>query len=357
MLKGNKGEWSELYVFLKLLEDEKVFGADQNLEKLQDALYVIREIIRGNGEDAKKYRFFGDEQIEILDHQNQSIAIVDAENLKGKTKRIFEMIKNKKGSSFEIPLASEVMDFLRCNSLKASSSKKTDIKLCIYDPDVLMDQEVGFSIKSNVGADPTLLNASGHTNFLFRLDNTASEKSKEDFQKCRKFSDKFQILKEQDNEVTFYGMSSSIFEANLKVVDTILPIILGEMLLEYYQGSGQTLDDILRKVVATSETLKAFKLDYVAVSHKVKNFLLNIALGMMPGVVWDGRLESHGGYLILREDGEVVCFHIYNFEHFRDYLYNNVRFETPSKTRWDFGYIYEEDGRAFIKLNLQIRFK
>lgn len=31
-MKANKGEWSELYAFLKILEDKKLFAADKNLE-------------------------------------------------------------------------------------------------------------------------------------------------------------------------------------------------------------------------------------------------------------------------------------------------------------------------------------
>jgi len=33
MITGNKGEWSEAYVFLKLLGDGKLYAADQNLKK------------------------------------------------------------------------------------------------------------------------------------------------------------------------------------------------------------------------------------------------------------------------------------------------------------------------------------
>ena len=35
MIKGNKGEWSELYVFAKLLADGKLFQSDINLEKIE----------------------------------------------------------------------------------------------------------------------------------------------------------------------------------------------------------------------------------------------------------------------------------------------------------------------------------
>ena len=33
-LKGNKGEWSEIYIFFKLLSDGKIYAADKNMEKI-----------------------------------------------------------------------------------------------------------------------------------------------------------------------------------------------------------------------------------------------------------------------------------------------------------------------------------
>ena len=32
-MSGNKGEWSELYAFLKLLADGRVYAADEKVEK------------------------------------------------------------------------------------------------------------------------------------------------------------------------------------------------------------------------------------------------------------------------------------------------------------------------------------
>ncbi|ASY41521.1 hypothetical protein CAV20_05555 [Taylorella equigenitalis] len=45
-----------------------------------------------------------------------------------------------------------------------------------------------------------------------------------------------------------------------------------------------------------------------------------------------------------------------NRNDFEDYLLNNTKFETPSTSRHNFGYVYEELGEQRIKLNLQIRF-
>lgn len=39
------------------------------------------------------------------------------------------------------------------------------------------------------------------------------------------------------------------------------------------------------------------------------------------------------------------------------YLYLNTKLDTPSTNRHRFGFIYEENGEFFFKLNLQIRHK
>lgn len=46
MLKGNKGEWSEVYVLLRLLADGKIYAADSELNKLEDVYFPIIKIIR-----------------------------------------------------------------------------------------------------------------------------------------------------------------------------------------------------------------------------------------------------------------------------------------------------------------------
>jgi len=79
-------------------------------------------------------------------------------------------------------------------------------------------------------------------------------------------------------------------------------------------------------------------------------------LGMMPNSDWDGLLQAHGGYIIVKEDGEIVCYHVYNQDEFQSYLFNNTRMETPSTSRHGFGEIYEQGKEYYIKLNLQIRF-
>lgn len=46
MITQNKGEWSELYVFLKLLGDGILYAGDKNLNKIENSYYPVIEIIR-----------------------------------------------------------------------------------------------------------------------------------------------------------------------------------------------------------------------------------------------------------------------------------------------------------------------
>ena len=77
---------------------------------------------------------------------------------------------------------------------------------------------------------------------------------------------------------------------------------------------------------------------------------------MVPSKVWNGKADATGGYIVVREDGEVLCYHLFNMNEFENYLLDNTRFETASTSRHGFGNIYKENEKYYIKLNLQIRF-
>lgn len=53
IIKGNVGEWSEIYTLLKLLGEGKVYAGDQNLEKIKDLVYPIIMIIRQDNDSVK----------------------------------------------------------------------------------------------------------------------------------------------------------------------------------------------------------------------------------------------------------------------------------------------------------------
>ena len=135
-----------------------------------------------------------------------------------------------------------------------------------------------------------------------------------------------------------------------------MPEIVSEVLLAYYSDKGSTFPELLQHMEDTDVHVLNFKLSTEDYAYKIKALLNNAALGMVPASAWDGTLRAHGGVIVVREDGEIVCYHLYNAEAFRNYLFNNTRMESPSATRHGYGTVYEGNGEKFIKLNLQVRF-
>jgi DNA (cytosine-5)-methyltransferase 1 len=91
--------------------------------------------------------------------------------------------------------------------------------------------------------------------------------------------------------------------------------------------------------------------------HKTKKLLLDYTCGFFPGKKWNGEYTSNGT-IVVDENGHLHGFHVVDLESFKNYLYNNTKFDTPSSSRHGFGKIYKErDGNLYFKLNLQLRFK
>jgi len=67
-------------------------------------------------------------------------------------------------------------------------------------------------------------------------------------------------------------------------------------------------------------------------------------------------MMRQGGYLIVKDNGDILCYHIYNKNEFEDYLLNNTKLDTASSSRHEFGKLFQENGKIYLKLNLQIRF-
>lgn len=131
---------------------------------------------------------------------------------------------------------------------------------------------------------------------------------------------------------------------------------MAEILKHYYNGKGAKLTDLVESLAEDKEFCEKTDLSKSDFEYKIKNFLSAIALGMTPKKEWDGFTQAHGGYIIVKENGEVVCYHLYNRDEFEEYLYQNTKLDTPSTTRHKFGSVYEEDGKQKLKYNLQIRF-
>lgn len=356
MVTGNKGEWSEFYAFIKLLVDKKIIGADEDLEKIETVFFPILKIIREETEGKSEYELQTGDMVKIL-HSDGATTIVDSSDLKSKVVEIFQKIKGS-SKTFKVPIAEELFERFGIHTINAGNSRKEDLILKIHDHTIGRDHEVGFSIKSKLGSPATLLNSSGATNFTYKITGLDDAKVKKinAIKTKSKIRDRLFAIREAGGSFEFHGVDSEVFEGNLRKIDTVMPEIVSEVLLAYYSDKGSTFPELLQHLRDTDVQILNFKLSTEDYEYKIKGLLNNTALGMVPASPWDGTLRAHGGVIIVREDGEIVCYHLYNAEAFRNYLFNNTRMETPGSTKHKYGVVYKENDEKFIKLNLQIRF-
>jgi type II restriction enzyme len=222
------------------------------------------------------------------------------------------------------------------------------------------NKALGFSIKSQLGSPSTLLNAGKTTNFIFKISNQVlSESDIENINSIdsrSKIMDRINLVLQSKGQFDFVKTERQIFSNNLILIDSKLPEILSQIVYDFYSSNKSSVKDLVDETTTKNPLSFDISNEHKFYEYKIKRFLTDIALGMMPSVVWTGQYDATGGYLIVKEDGDVLCYHIYNRNEFEDYLFNNTKLDTASSHRHDFGVIYEENGDLFFKLNLQIRF-
>ncbi len=349
-LSANKGEWSEFYAFLKILSDKVLYSADEALALIPNSFLKVLSIIRQEGSSELIYEIDEGQDKIIIKSNSKVLAVIPIFKITGKLSSILKRIKEGASSkgAFKIADVQDIMKELHCKKIKSPSSKKADISLKIEDPNTGTKPIRGFSIKSKIGGMSTLFNASGATNFEFEI------VSKGDQNKDKAKIGLNRILTKNER-LKFVQTQDVTFSQNLMMIDSHMPEIVAEMVKGYYLGLQTTVQKLALHVEKKDPLNMGNHKHFY--EHNVQEFLLAVAFGMQPSKVWNGNYETHGGYIVVKENGELACYHVYDREKFKKFLFMNTKFETPSTTRHKFGQIYEREGKKYIKLNLQIRFK
>lgn len=357
MLTGNKGEWSEIYTLLKIISDKKLFAGDSDLNKIESLIFPIIKILRDESNGTYEYAYNSDL---VIIKGNQEEFRIPISQFQEKAVLLLSKLKKTTSVTFSIPEIETFINSFNCVSLKAKSSVKSDIRIVIHDQRTGTTPELGFSIKSQLGKPSTLFNSSQSSNFIFKING--SQFSDTDVHEINaidsksKIQDRVKAIVNKGVVLEFIKNEGSVFQNNLTLVDSLLPQILSKILLLFNTSNLNKLGDLVNEI----ENINPLNFDksnnHNFYNYKIKRLLSDIALGLVPTTVWTGTLDSTGGYLVVKENGEILCYHIYNRNEFEDYLLNNTKLINPSSTRLKFGKVYKEDNSLYIKLNLQIRF-
>lgn len=335
MFIGNKWEWAEVYVLLRLL-------AEENKGEIKE--YTAGEMISvyTNGEKVKE------------------LHVAEFESEYGKL--LNEINSKDSKCAFSVESTQNFMDRILCYKIFAPPTDKSDITVKIIDADTVYSPTIDSSMKSELGSAPTLLNAGKTTNFIYKILHNypdlmieANEIYKVSGGKNHiDVSGRINKIIEENGTLEYRKMNNQIFEDNLVLIDSNMDKIIAETLLYFYKDGISNCNEMVEKLEQENPmnygNVNAYK-------YKFKKFLTAVALGMKPATVWDGLDEATGGYIVVTKEGNVLAYHIYNRNYFEEYLLSNTKYETASTSRHDFGEVYSENGEDFMKLNLQVRFR
>ena len=353
---NNKGEWTELYTFMKILLEQKLLLSDKNLEPTGDYFKVDKVTTENLNLD---FILLNEFTIQSVNRKTKEEIKIDISKIINSDTLTNILYKIKSGSgTFEIDDFEVIQTALGFTVVKGgTSSQKADIVLDIEHSTLIRKNE-GFGIKSYLGSKPTLLNASGNTNFMFEITNLDNSQvpNINSISTRSKLKDRIEAIIANGGVFHYQKAEKDTMNYNLKTVDSILPNIVGYLLMTFYSNRISKLSDIVDYLCDNTSILLELDIDDKAMLiNKLKKFLVDILLGFFAGKRWNGLHESNGT-IVVKEDGSLVTFHIVDMESLRDYLYENIKLDTPSSSRHKFGTIIQDKTKNYFKLNLQLRF-
>ena len=370
--KLNKGEWAEFYVMLKLLGEGKLYTADKLLKKKLDSYLDVLKIIRQELDTQVLEYIIDEDQSEVIVKPQDSATIfvsIPMQEFRDNALALFRGIKDMRGMS--VPAPDSVCDFAKViyvnkpkapavKALKKQFGGKNDIFIEVRDGQTAIVSVMGFSIKSKFGHNPTLFNAGSSSQFLYKLTNcndtamsefnAISDGDGRGWAKCKEYLSTHGITME------FARTQNPVYGNNLFLVRESMSKILAwcvkDRLIDSPNDFG-VKETVERMAAANPLGVPNAEIYY---EKAIKDFLMAGFTGMTAAYQWDGREQVNGGYIVVMDDGDVICYHSNDRESFRDYLYRNTHFEYVGADKYCWSRISKNEGEYYLPLNASVRF-
>lgn len=214
----------------------------------------------------------------------------------------------------------------------------------------------------------SILTPSRATQFQYKLSRKLTSREKEDIEKSHHFNKKnikayevrniIKKLTEWGVELEFEKMVHDKASANFQMLDCGLPSILAECLLMFFNSRASKIPDLCEILSKENNHNLPVNVSPSIYNYKLKKLLCEIALGMKPATIWNGKYDATGGFIIVEKNGNLICYHLIQKNALEDYLFQNTYLDSPSSSKfYSYGGVFEENTEDKLILTLQIRFK
>lgn len=407
MWEFNYGEWTEAYVFLRLLGNGRIYAADRNFERDENVYIDILNIIRYEREHILEFQ----RELEAITAKDNGVVfrVLTCDELTEKADYLYDEIKDVTAgdNKFSVPEIERYLMELRFSQPKVPKlpravadayGKKADIIIVMRDSADGAESTTGFSIKSHLGSASSLFNSSLASNFLYEVVGCDEREMHEiNGNHISSETGMIEYIRNNANLSLEFKGTSSEFKNNLDFIELTMPEILNCAILtqiRYYdRAESNKTKDIIEKVAQKNPVgVRQPQRWYEA---KMKDFLFASFSGLTASESWDGRKRLSGGYIDVAKNGGMLYYRAVSDDVFSTYLYEHTFFDRPSRgvnkdkakviakaylegrevteaeirgatrrsdgslkpKKGDWGYVYKgDDGKYYIKINFQIRF-
>ena len=370
---ATKRELGELYTFFRLLADGKVSLGTSSAEASEQT-WPVAMIQRIEHDGARRYYIepadvrivYGDvdKHTALFTPKSDMEEVTFArEEFADAAAFVWTLLKEgrtvEETGEVEVPDELEAfLDEVRIYDLEAKTEDRTDFSVAFWHPDTPV---TGFNVRCRIAPMNPLLDGGRTANLKFEQTGV-------------KFAvptvNKVNALPESPTEVTermllierlggvlkYADVADKVFRSNLLMIDLHFPRMLAEMVRALHLEGISRVSELTEYI----KQLNPLKIKDELIQkhhyyeHKMKQFLVALALGMRPAKIYNGTDSAVEGILFVDNKGNVLCYHKNERQVLADFLYQTTRFEKGNVDKDKYGFLERENGVYYFKLNVKI---
>ncbi len=353
---ATKRELGELYAFFRLLADGQVSLGTPDVGKDESPAWPVAYVQREEHDGTRRYYIDGNEVCMVQDGTEY---LFPRDDFGEAASMLLGLLKSGAGEQLEVPDELErFLDAVGIYDLEAKTTDRTDLHVAFWHPDAPV---AGLVMRCRLSPMNPLLDGGRTANL--KLEQGGVKFSAPTVNKINalpaspnEVADRILMIERLGGTLRYADVADRVFRCNLSMIDLHFPRVLAEM-VKVMHLEGITRVSELTERIKQSNPLK-IKDELIQkhgfYEHKMKQFLLALALGMRPAKIYNGTDSAIEGMLLVTGQGEVLCYHRSRPEVFADFLYRNTRFEKGSLEKDKYGYLERENGTYYLKLNVKI---
>lgn len=369
MFNATKRELGELYSFFRLLADGQVCMGTPD-SQAGEAVRPIAMIQRVEHDGARRY-YIEKEDVRIVrgELEKQSgyfivnshaeVVRFPREDFAGAAALILDTLKSRSGDEVEVTDELEgFLDALNIYDLEAKTDDRTDFSVAFWHPEAPL---AGFNVRCRLSPMNPLLDGGRTANL--KLEQTGVKFASPTVNKINalpesptEVMERMLMIERLGGVLKYSDVADRVFRCNLLMIDLHFPRVLAEMVrLMHLDGITRTSELVERiKEINPLKIKEELIQKHGYYEHKMKQFLLALALGMRPAKIYNGSDSAVEGIFLVLTDGRVLCYHKSDAATMADFLYLNSRFEKGSLDKDKYGFLERENGAYYFKLNVKI---